>query len=136
MLTDEQANGMIEKINAIIAEFEADKKSAKVVLEIENDEVLGESSLGPIYPNPLNHATTIQYAVSTEDGAPVRVRLSVFNSTGQIVAYLVDQMMTPGHYSVEWDARYHDDRLVADGIYYIRFTAGKVLLVEKAVVIR
>jgi DNA-binding beta-propeller fold protein YncE len=136
VLTEEQANGLIEKIHAIIAELEPATKSAHAFVEVEEYEVPGESTLGPIYPNPFKQATTIQYEVSTEDGAPVRVRLSVINSTGQVVAYLVDQMLTPGHYTVEWDARYHDDRMVADGIYYVRFTAGQVQLVEKAVVIR
>jgi hypothetical protein len=78
----------------------------------------------------------IHYDVGNEDGEPVRVQMIVINNTGQIVARLVDQVMNPGRYSVEWDARYPDDRLVADGVYYVRFIAGQVQLVEKAVVIR
>ena len=136
VLTEQQANGLIEKINAIIAELEPEKKSAKVVLEVEDYDVPTESSLGPIYPNPFKHSTTIHYEVSTEDGAPVRVHMSVINNTGQVVAHLVDQVMTPGQYSVDWDAMYHDDRMVTDGVYYVRFIAGQVQLVEKAVVIR
>jgi uncharacterized protein (TIGR02145 family) len=136
VLNEQQAYGLIEKINAIIAELEPEKKSAYAIVGAEELDPPDKSSLGPIYPNPFYHSTIIQYEVSTEDGATVRVIMSVINSIGQVIANLVDEMMTPGQYSVVWDGKYPDDRLVSDGVYYVRFIAGDVQLVEKAVVIR
>jgi hypothetical protein len=131
-----QAKALIGKINAIIAVLELEKKSAYASVGANEINLPDESSLGPIYPNPFGQSTTIKYAVSTTDGAPVRVHMSVINSTGQVVAHLVDQVKEPGSYSVEWDARLPDDRQVADGVYYVRFTAGQAQLVEKLFVIR
>jgi hypothetical protein len=44
--------------------------------------------------------------------------------------------MTPGEYSVDWHGKYDDERAVSEGVYYVRLSAGRVQLVEKAVVIR
>lgn len=135
VLTEEQAYGMINKINAILADIDP-KKSAYAYVGVEEIEVPNESSLGPIIPNPFKHSTMIHYEVLTADGSPVRVLMSVINGTGQVVAHLVDQVMNPGQYTVEWNGRYPDDRIVAEGVYFVRFTAGRIQLVEKAVVIK
>jgi len=137
VLTEEQALGMIEKVNAIIAEIEPqEKKSAFAFARPEEADLSDVSSLGPVYPNPFRHTTMINYEVANEDGTPVRVKMSVINSTGQVVAHLVDQVMSPGRYSVEWNGKYPDDQLVPDGVYYVRLIAGQIQLIEKAVVIR
>jgi flagellar hook assembly protein FlgD len=95
-----------------------------------------EPSLGPVYPNPFSQSTIIQYSVSSGNGEPVPVRIEVYNSTGQLVKNLVEMKLPAGNYAVEWDGRYKDERLVSDGIYYVRMMAGTAQFVEKAVVIR
>lgn len=135
-LPEEQANAIINTINTIISEIQPLKKSAEIEPGIDDREAPEVSSLGPIYPNPFKYTTTIAYAVSTDGSNPEHVRIFVYNSTGQVVAKLVDQKMASGSYSVEWDGRYQDESMVSNGIYYIRFASSNVQLVEKTIVIR
>jgi hypothetical protein len=61
------------------------------------------------YPNPFNPSTKIQYEIPRS----ARVNLTVYNTRGQQVDQLVDQMQTAGIYAVEWDGTGH-----SAGIYF------------------
>lgn len=63
------------------------------------------------YPNPFNPTTTIQY----ELGSATHVHLIIFNSLGQEVEKLVDELQTSGPHRVVWNARNFPG-----GIYYCR----------------
>jgi hypothetical protein len=67
-------------------------------------------------PNPFNPTTTIEFAV----GLDAATRLEIYDATGNLVATLVDAFLTPGTYSVTWDASSYPS-----GIYYYRFTSGQ-----------
>lgn len=64
------------------------------------------------YPNPFNPATTISYSVS-ESGP---VKLTVYNTLGQLVATLVDR---PMHQQGRFDVRF-DAAGLASGLYVYR----------------
>ena len=72
------------------------------------------------FPNPFNAKTQIAYRLPRE----VRVRLTVFNASGQPVRQLVNAMQAAGTHRVTWDGQ--DDRgsTVATGVYFYRFAAG------------
>jgi YVTN family beta-propeller protein len=127
---------MIDQLEAIIAEIEAGTKSIDLATGVAPLEIPDESALGSIYPNPFTNSTIIHYQVSGGESAAVHVRLRIYNGTGQVVRDLVDQSVTQGHYTVEWDGRYHDDRPASEGIYFIEFIANDILQVRKVVKIR
>ncbi|MFZ1730467.1 MAG: choice-of-anchor D domain-containing protein [Bacteroidota bacterium] len=60
--------------------------------------VPGAFTLYQNYPNPFQQSTTIRYDL--EKSAPVRV--TVYNSLGQVAATLVDETQRPGVHSVQW----------------------------------
>ncbi|MFQ6607704.1 MAG: T9SS type A sorting domain-containing protein [Fidelibacterota bacterium] len=60
------------------------------------------------YPNPFNPITSIAYQLPQS----AKVKLSVYNLNGQLVATLVNQQKSAGYYSVQWDASN-----VGSGIY-------------------
>jgi hypothetical protein len=66
-------------------------------------------------PNPFNPTTSISFSLGL-DGP---TRLEVFDAEGRAVATLVDAVLTPGTYSVTWDA---SDQ--PSGLYYYRLTSG------------
>jgi len=80
------------------------------------------------YPNPFNPATQIKYHVSSTDV----VSLKVYNELGQEVTTLVNELKTPGIYTVNWDAKKN-----ASGVYYYRLQVGDQLLpAKKAVLVK
>jgi Secretion system C-terminal sorting domain len=52
------------------------------------------------YPNPFNPSTTIQYSLSNES----RVKISVYNSIGQLVIELLNSTESAGIHKVIWNA--------------------------------
>ena len=68
------------------------------------------------YPNPFNSSTRIEYGL----GAAGRVRLEIYNTLGQPLATLVDEVQAPGRYRVHWDARDQRGAAVAAGVYLTR----------------
>jgi len=68
------------------------------------------------YPNPFNPSTVICYQVPVDE----HITLSVFNSLGQEVAQLVNEMKSTGTYDVTFDAS-----KLSSGIYYAVLKVGK-----------
>ena len=76
------------------------------------------NSLAQNYPNPFNPTTSIQYSVVSDQSFP-HTTLKVYNTLGQEVVTLVDEVKEPGFHTVNWDA---SD--MASGYYFYRLTVG------------
>ncbi len=88
-------------------------------------------------PNPFNPATTISYVITGSGSSrPERTRLEVVNILGQRVATLVDRDLGPGQYSVTWDGRDSNGRIVASGLYFYRLTRASQSETRKMVLIK
>ncbi len=68
-----------------------------------------EFALEQNYPNPFNPSTTIRYSIPEES----KVNIEVFNSLGQQVSTLVDNIQYPGEYEKIWDGSKY-----ASGVYF------------------
>ena len=68
------------------------------------------------YPNPFNSTTQIPYRLA----APGSVRLMLYNTLGQPVHILVDELQSAGRYQVQWDGRDRYGSAVAAGVYVAR----------------
>lgn len=89
----------------------------------DNDIVL----LEVVWNNPFNpsrgEVTRFQYGVRQVDSS---VRLWVFTADGRPVAELADHLAQAGAvYSVDWDGRNNERRLVDSGIYFAVLDAGR-----------
>ncbi len=79
------------------------------------------------YPNPFNPSTNIEFGVPQAS----QVTLEIFNTLGQLVSTLIDSRLTPGSYSIPWDASQY-----TSGVYFYRLSAGDEVLTKKMLLIK
>lgn len=89
-------------------------------------------ALYPNYPNPFNPATRIKFDVPRSGP----VKLEIFNILGQRVSLLVAQPLTPGQYTVEWNAQNDLGEPLGSGMYVYRLTVGEKTLSRKMILLR
>jgi hypothetical protein len=83
-------------------------------VEIINNEIPVDYALFQNYPNPFNPATKIRYSIPFHS----EVKVIIYNSIGENIAELVDDLQSSGTYEVNWDAINF-----ASGIYFYSINA-------------
>lgn len=83
-------------------------------------------------PNPAVNRLAINFAIPKAD----HVCLKVYNSLGQLVRTLVNDVKQPGYYSVLWDGKDDTGHHVAAGIYFYQFTTNAYQETKKAVLVK
>jgi hypothetical protein len=99
----------------------------------EENTILPESAvLVGNYPNPFNPSTTIHYILDKQQ----RVRLSVFDVSGQIVRVLLQNVQNAGAHFIQWDGRDDHGQLSASGVYLIQLQTLNSNLTHKCLLIK
>ncbi|MDL1893141.1 T9SS type A sorting domain-containing protein [Sphingobacteriales bacterium CHB3] len=80
------------------------------------------------YPNPFNPSTTIRFGIPAGLSGAEPAMLTVFDVVGREVATLVNEKLSPGTYSVQFET--HG---LSSGIYFYRLTAGKFIDTKKMI---
>jgi Zinc carboxypeptidase/Secretion system C-terminal sorting domain len=100
----------------------------KVVTGIaEGDGLPKEYALEQNYPNPFNPVTTVQFSIVNTQFTI----LKVYDVLGREVATLVNEVMQPGVYTVQFDGSG-----LASGMYLYRLQSGSFVDVKKFVLLR
>ncbi len=135
-----QCKALVDAANAIISQLKG-TKSATIESYLADfiqpdDNLISESRLGDIYPNPFSKSVVINYEIAdkAEDFGKVLVR--VYDINGGIVRTLIDKTMQTGRYTVIWDSNNNNGSLVPEGTYIVHFHTGNVEMVRKIVLIR
>jgi Secretion system C-terminal sorting domain len=84
-------------------------------------------NLAQNFPNPFNPITRIRYSVAES----LPVKLIVFNSIGEEITTLVNEVKQPGNYYVLFDAK-----SLSSGIYFYKITAGDFVSTKKMILIK
>jgi hypothetical protein len=79
------------------------------------------------YPNPFNPSTTIRFSIVNKSP----VMLKVYNLLGQEVTTLVDEVLNPGVYKINFDGS-----KLASGLYFYRITANNFTLTKKMMFVK
>lgn len=90
------------------------------------------TELKAVYPNPFNPMAFIPYSIA----ATTDVNFKIYNSRGQIVRDLNLGERVPGNYRITWDGTDYNGQPLANGVYYIKMTAGKDSFQRKAVLLK
>lgn len=79
------------------------------------------------YPNPFNPFTTIRYALPQWSN----VTLSVYNTLGQVVSTLVNEIQDVGYHEIRFDGSG-----LASGVYFYRLQSGGYVAVKKLLLMK
>jgi hypothetical protein len=89
------------------------------------------------YPNPFNPETWIPYDLAID----ANVTIEIYNITGHIIKRIDLGHQAAGHYrdrskALSWNGRSDNGERVANGIYYIKFTANEVIQICQLVIVK
>ncbi len=79
------------------------------------------------YPNPFNPVTNIIYKVPYA----ANVKITIYNSLGQKISTLVDELKNKGTYEVQFDGSN-----LASGVYFYRMQVGNFVETKKLVLLK
>ena len=97
------------------------------------DQNLPETSrLEQNYPNPFNPSTNIAFRISET----FAVTIKVYDILGKEITTLLEKELSPGSYTISWEARDSNGQLLPSGVYFIRLNAGNYTKVIKALLMR
>lgn len=100
--------------------YKGNAKRSKVLsnlltgVEGEESLIVKEYKLEQNYPNPFNPSTQIKFTLSKES----RVKLSIYNVSGEVVRVLIDENRSSGNYSISFDGSN-----LSSGVYIYRLEA-------------
>ncbi|MBM2846229.1 MAG: hypothetical protein HW407_1541, partial [Bacteroidetes bacterium] len=93
----------------------------------ENKIIPGQFALEQNYPNPFNPSTKIVYRVKSREF----IELRVFDVLGREVTTLVNEVKSPGEYSVDFEGRG-----LSSGVYFYRMTTSDFVQTKKLILLR
>ncbi len=102
-------------------------------LSAENDAGIPTNfELSQNYPNPFNPTTTISFDLS--EGSDVKI--SIYDMTGRLIKELVNETMTVGSKTINWDGKDESGNPVSAGIYLYNLQTGDYNQTKKMVLLK
>ena len=97
------------------------------VVEVEIKNIPSEFALEQNYPNPFNPTTTIKYSLPVK----TNIKLSVYNSLGEIVAELYNGEKQEGYHEVKFNSSN-----LSSGIYFYRIESEQFNATKKMILLK
>ncbi len=95
-------------------------------------EVPSKFELTQNYPNPFNPTTKFKFSIPKAGN----VKIIIYDITGKEVIQLVNSVLTPATYTVDWNSTNSAGNQVSSGAYFYRIVAGDFVEVKKMVLVR
>jgi hypothetical protein len=86
--------------------------------------------MGNAYPNPSHQKTIFNFMLENRSN----VRLEILNSTGTIVAIIVDDELNEGTHSIEWNNRSAKGLKMEPGVYFYRMVTNGITQTKSLVI--
>ncbi|MDQ7797522.1 MAG: C25 family cysteine peptidase [Candidatus Edwardsbacteria bacterium] len=84
------------------------------------------------WPNPFNKVAVISYQLPKA----ARVRLKIYNISGQLIKTLIDQVQAPGFHTATWRGINEAGNTVSAGLYFYRLETGDYRYTKKMLFLR
>lgn len=135
-ITQTSVDTASNRIYASVAHFSTlvvkPKSSSPTGINSEPVEVPKGFALEQNYPNPFNPETSIHYRIPNAS----HVKLTVYNSLGQVVQTLINKSLPAGEYSVRWNGRDQLGNKASSGMYFYRIQAGDYTKTRKMILMK
>jgi hypothetical protein len=79
------------------------------------------------YPNPFNPTTKVKFDIAKQ----TMVQIKIYDVTGRLVSTLVNKVMVPGRYIVDWEGTNYPS-----GVYFYHIEAGNYTFSRKMILIK
>ena len=89
-------------------------------------------SLNQNYPNPFNPETVIEYTLPKQSN----VKLIIYNSLGQEVKTLVNNVQFAGVNTMKWNGTNQSGQKVTSGIYFYKLTTEGFTAIKKMIMLK
>ena len=113
-------------IGRVNAKTSLDIISSPSAIDLDGGKTIDVYNLAQNYPNPFNPSTKINYELTITN----YVKLEVFNSAGQKVRTLVNEIQEAGNHAVRFNANG-----LASGVYLYRLSTGNGLVSTKKMIL-
>ncbi len=97
------------------------------VNRIETDVMPAAFGLSQNFPNPFNPSTSFRFTVAKAQ----QVSMKIYDVLGREVETLVNDMMNPGTYTVQWNAAH-----MSSGVYFYRLQSGSFVETKKLMLMK
>jgi hypothetical protein len=109
------------------ASFGTAPSAPKIAVQEENSPKTLTFALHQNYPNPFNPTTVLSYTLPEDS----RVKLTIYDALGSLIAVLVDGIESTGEHRVVFDGSN-----LASGTYFYRIQAGEFVQTRKLALVR
>ncbi|MBC8184064.1 FG-GAP repeat protein [candidate division KSB1 bacterium] len=89
-------------------------------------------SLSQNYPNPFNPTTEISFGLPKAE----TVKLSIYNTNGQLILTLVNGFRSAGYHQAKWNGMDESGSRVTSGMYVYVLQTGETILQNKMILIK
>jgi photosystem II stability/assembly factor-like uncharacterized protein len=94
-----------------------------------NNVIPNEFKLHQNYPNPFNPVTKIRFEIPASSNG--NVTLAVYNSQGELVQALINEILSAGVYEKEFDGS-----TLASGVYFYNISSGNISISKKMLLVK
>lgn len=128
----DSSSGMERKAQSIEPGIGYDKYFQRFGTSVLNAsfEAVPRSFLEDAFPNPSTERSKFRFQLAGES----RVRLEIFDVTGDLVKILVDETLQEGSYEVEWDNHISTGDKARAGIYFYKLSLNDLVRVKSLVI--
>ena len=136
-----QVSVWLNDANGLMVRSDSAKRGVAVLEDLMSllatQMISSKTALLPNYPNPFNPETWIPFELADSS----RVKITIYNSSGQTVRVLELGQLPAGAYrsrskAAHWDGRNALGEPVASGVYYVRIEAGSFTALRRMVVLK
>jgi ligand-binding sensor domain-containing protein len=99
----------------------------------DNNQILPKSfEVSPVYPNPFNMSTTIEFQLNTAK----QIKISIFDISGRLVNTILNSTLMPGSYEINWNGKNAVGNYIASGVYFATISSSNQKSTLKLVLIK